>query len=510
MRYAAGIDISTTGVKAVLVDEAGDVRAAASQEHDLHAPRPLWAEQNPADWWKGTCAVLRVLAETESIDASDIGSIGLSGQMHGLVLVDATGEILRPAILWNDQRTGAECDEIRDSIGRSRLLKLTGNDALTGLTLPKLLWVAKHEPETYARIAQVLLPKDYIRYRLTGEFATDKAGAAGTLMMDLSSRDWSSEILSTFSIPRNWLPPTFEGPEVTGVLSASAARETGLAVGTPVVAGAGDQAAQAVGVGAIAPGEVAVTIGTSGVVFCPTDTPRVDSEGRLQAFCHGLPERWHLMGVMLSAAGSLRWFRDTFAPDQEYASLVEGCRDIPPGADGLIFLPYLCGERMPYADPLMRGGFVGLTTRHRREHLIRALIEGVSFGLRDGLELLRAWCGSPIESVRVSGGGAKSFVWRQILSDTLKADVVRVNAKEGAAFGAALLGGVGGGLWASVPEACQQAVRTLDRTEPREAYAARYDQVFELYRAGYPACRTIAHRLSALESEAPGPKGAAS
>ncbi len=501
MRYAVGIDVSTTSVKAVLIDETGVIRGVATEAHGLSTPQPLWSEQDPADWWDGVCGTLQTLVSESGVGRESILSVGLTGQMHGLVLLDKEGQVLRPAMLWNDQRTGAECDQIRDRIGRDRLLAMTGNDAVTGLTLPKLLWVAKHEPDVYARVAKVLLPKDYVRYRLTGEYATDKAGAAGTLMVDLSTRDWSSQILDAFSIPRTWLPETFEGPVPTGAVSEEGARATGLAPGTPVVAGAGDQAAQAVGVGAVLPRDVAVTIGTSGVVFCSTDRPRVDPEGRLQAFCHAIPDQWHLMGVMLSAAGSLRWLRDVIASDVEFGALADASADVPPGASGLLFLPYLSGERMPYADPLMRGGFVGLTTRHTRAHLTRAVLEGVCFGLRDGLELLGGLCSSPIEEVRVSGGGAKSPVWRQILADVLGVRVVRVTSEEGAAHGAALLAGVGGGLWNSIEEACRVGVSMDGIVTPIEENVACYDRLYEVYRDAYPSCRALAHRLTEYEQQ---------
>jgi len=501
MRYAVGIDVSTTSVKAVLVDETGAIRGVATKAHGISCPQPLWSEQDPADWWDGVRETLQTLVSESGIGPEHILSVGLTGQMHGLVLLDKEGQILRPAVLWNDQRTGAECDQIRDRIGRDRLLATTGNDAVTGLTLPKLLWVANHEPDVYKRIAQVLLPKDYVRYRLTGDYATDKAGAAGTLMMDLATRDWSPEILDAFSIPKTWLPDTFEGPVATGVVSEEGARATGLAPGTRVVAGAGDQAAQAVGVGAVRTRDVAVTIGTSGVVFCSTDRPRVDPEGRLQAFCHAIPDQWHLMGVMLSAAGSLRWLRDVAAPDVEFGALADASADVPPGASGLLFLPYLSGERMPYADPLMRGGFVGLTTRHTRAHLTRSVLEGVSFGLRDGLELLRGLCTSSIEEVRVSGGGAKSDLWRQILADILGVRVARVTSEEGAAHGAALLAGVGGGFWSSVEDACSAATSIEDLVSPIEENVACYDRLYALYRDSYPSCRSLAHRLSEYEQE---------
>lgn len=503
MTYTLGIDVSTTGVKGLIVDASGVVRAEASREHALSCPHPMWSEQDPEDWWSGVRGVIRDLLAHHGIGPSNIAGIGLTGQMHGLVLLDEEGDVIRPAILWNDQRTARQCALIHERFGRDRLIQGTGNEALTGLTLPKLLWVAENEPEAYARVAHVLLPKDYVRYRLTDSFATDKAGAAGTLMLDLASRDWSEEILSTFSVSADWLPRTHEGPEITGRIDARGAAETGLAEGTPVVGGAGDQAAQAVGVGAVGRGDVAVTIGTSGVVFCSTPHPQVDRSGRLQAFCHALPGTWHLMGVMLSAAGSLRWLRDTVAPSESFDTLVKPAASVPVGSNGLLFLPYLTGERMPYPDPRMRGAFVGLTSRHSRAHLVRAVMEGVSFGLCDGLRLLEASCGSSIAEVRVSGGGARSPVWCQILADALAVDVLTVSSREGAAFGAALLAGVGCGLWQGVEDACARTIRVEERVRPNPTSARAYERMYDLYRDGYPSCRDLAHGLTSCEEAMP-------
>ncbi|HEV7128443.1 MAG TPA: xylulokinase, partial [Ktedonobacterales bacterium] len=414
-----GLDISTTGAKALVIDSAGAVLASGTTPIALSTPRPLWSEQDPAEWWQASIASIRQALGQPGVDGSRIAAVGLTGQMHGLVLLDAAGEVLRPAILWNDQRTAAQCDEIRARLGRARLIALTGNDALTGFTAPKLLWVREHEPEVYARARHVLLPKDYLRLRLTGAYATDVADGSGTLLVDPRARDWSEELLAALEIPRAWLPPVFEGQQVTGRVSAVAAALTGLPAGIPVVAGAGDQAAGAVGVGAVEPGVVSVVLGTSGVVFAPTATPLIEPEGRLHAFCHALPNRWHLMGVMLSAAGSLQWYHDTLAPGISFAELLKEAELAPAGADGLVFLPYLSGERTPYADPLARGAFVGLTVRHRRGHLTRAVLEGVAFGLRDSFDLLRAAGLERVAQVRISGGGARSRLWRQIVASVL-------------------------------------------------------------------------------------------
>ncbi len=493
-----GIDVSTTGVKALLIDDNGEIVASATTPLQLSTPRPLWSEQHPHDWWQAAIVSIKsVLRET---DAADIAGIGLTGQMHGLVLLDESGEVLRPAILWNDQRCGDQCDEIRASLGKERLIRISGNDALTGFTAPKILWVRQHEPEIYDRARHVLLPKDYLRYKLTHEYAMDKADGSGTLLFDLEKRDWSNETLGATRIPAEWLPKTFEGPEITGRVTQAAAEATGLREGTPVVAGGGDQAAQAVGVGAIRPGVLAVTLGTSGVVFAATKSPLIEPEGRLHAFCHAVPGRWHLMGVMLSAAGSLQWYRDTLAPNVSFEELVNEAAGIPPGSDGLLFLPYLCGERTPYPDPLARGAWVGLTMRHTRGHLTRAVIEGISFGIKDIFSLMQNAGAGDVDQVRVSGGGAKSAVWRQILADILGTELVTVNTTEGAAYGVALLAGLPAGVWSNVDEACAQTIRVTDRVSPNAANIARYDEMYRHYQSLYPTLRPVAHHLSAIES----------
>ena len=387
--HVLGIDVSTTATKALLLDESGAVAGVGTAEYDYDIPRPLWSEQDPADWWTGAVTAIRSVLDSTDVRADEIEAIGLTGQMHGAVLLDASDAVLRPAILWNDQRTAAECDVIREAVGAQRLIEITGNDALTGFTAPKLVWVREHEPEVWARIAHLLLPKDYVRLQLTGEHAIDKADAAGTLLLDLAARDWSAVVLEALGIPATWLPRTFEGPEVTGRLTDAAAAATGLRAGTPVVAGGGDQSANGVGVGAVAPGTTALSLGTSGVIFASTDRPLFDPGGRVHAFCHAVPGRWHMMSVMLSAGGSLRWFRDALAPGMGYDELLSGVGDVPAGSDGLWFLPYLSGERSPHPDPLARGAFVGLTLGHDRRHLARAVLEGVAYGLRDGLDLMR-------------------------------------------------------------------------------------------------------------------------
>ncbi len=501
MSYLIGIDSSTTATKALLIDERGEIVAVAASEYDFQTPHPLWSEQDPALWWKGTVASIRRVLADSGIDPAAVVGVGLTGQMHGLVLLDAAGEVLRPSILWNDQRTASQCDEICARIGKSELVRITGNDALTGFTAPKILWVQENEPEIFARIAKILLPKDYVRYKLTGDFATDRADAGGTLLVELATRDWSPAVVEALGIRPEWLPATHEGTQITGVLSAAAAAATGLKAGTPMVGGGGDQAAGAVGVGAVEEGIVALSLGTSGVVFASAASPIYEPEGRLHAFPHSLPGKWHLMGVMLSAAGSLRWYRDTLAPGLAYDDLLAPAGAIPPGSDGLLFLPYLTGERTPHPDPLARGAFVGLTVRHSQPHLTRAVLEGVAFGLRDSFELM-AEAGLPaIRQVRVSGGGARSPLWRQILADVLGSELVTVNTTEGAAYGAALLAGVGAGLWPDGETACRETVRVTGSTKPDPDAVAVYERAYGVYRELYPALKGTFEKLSMGDSE---------
>ena len=498
MAYFLGIDASTTGVKALLIDERGAVTGTATTDLPLSTPQPLWSEQDPAGWWDGAVSSIRQVLAEYDLSGEDVAAVGMTGQMHGLTLLDEAGEVLRPAILWNDQRTGSQCDEIRARLGKKRLIELTGNDALTGFTAPKILWVREHEPAVFAKVRHILLPKDYVRFKLTGQYATDRAGAAGTLLLNVKTRDWDPDVLAALEIPAEWLPQTHEGPEVTGQISAAAAEATGLQTGTPVVGGGGDQAAQAVGVGAVQPGIIALTLGTSGVVFASTGDPFIESEGRLHAFCHAVPGRWHLMGVMLSAAGSLRWYRDTLAPGVDFDDLLAPAIDISPGSEGLLFLPYLTGERTPHPDPLARGAFVGLTVRHTQPHLTRSVLEGVAFGLRDGFELMKGAGLTGIKQVHVSGGGARSPLWRQILADVFDAELVTVNTTEGAAYGAALLAGVGAGAWPTVDAACEAAISLTGSTSPQPDGVATYGPIYEQYRALYPALQTISHNLSNL------------
>jgi xylulokinase len=484
-----GIDVSTTGAKALLIDEQGAVAASATTPLALSTPRPLWSEQDPHDWWKGSAASIRKALADAGATGADVAAVGLTGQMHGLVLLDAERNVLRPAILWNDQRTARECEEIHARVGRAALVREVGNVALTGFTAPKILWVRNHEPEVYAKARLVLLPKDYVRLRLTGEAAMDKADGSGTILFDLKSRNWSRKVLDQLEIPAAWLPPTFEGPETTGRVTAQAALETGLRPGTPVVAGGGDQAAGAVGAGAVRPGVVSLTLGTSGVVFATTDAPLVEPEGRLHAFCHAVPGRWHFMGVTLSAAGSLQWYHDTLTPQEGFAQIVAEAEQAPAGSEGLLFLPYLSGERTPYPDPLARGAFVGLTLRHRRAHLTRSVLEGVAFSMRDCFSLLQGAGLGAVDEVRIAGGGAKGALWRKIVASVLNLPMVTVNSTEGAAYGAALLAGTGVGAWRSVEAACDATISLSGRDEPVAAWAQAYDALYPRYRELYAALK---------------------
>jgi xylulokinase len=474
MTDLVGLDVGTTGVKALRISADGEVLARAEEEYPLSTPQPGWAEQDPEDWWRAADAALA------KVGGEGVAGIGLSGQMHGLVALDEADRVLRPAILWNDQRTGAECAEIEALLGLRRLVQLTGNRALPGFTAPKLVWLRKHEPDIYARIAHVLLPKDYVRLRLTGERATDVADASGTLLFDVARRGWSQEVVQALGIPGDWLPAALESPTVSG--------ET--ADGVPVAAGAGDQAAGALGVGVDRPGPLSVVLGTSGVVFAALPCFAADPDGRVHAFCHAVPDGWHAMGVMLSAAGSLGWLRSVVAPDEPADDVVAEADAWPPGIEGLTFLPYLAGERTPHVDPNARGAFTGLSLRHDRGALVRAVLEGVAFGLRDSLELLRSLGVEPA-SARVSGGGARSELWLRIVASVLELPLERTAAEEGAAFGAALLGGVGAGVFADVHEAVAATVRVRDTIEPEPEWIEPYAGAYRRFRSLYPALRHL-------------------
>jgi xylulokinase len=456
-----GLDVGTSGVKAIAISPDGELVATAEEAYPLSTPRPGWAEQDPEDWW---------LAAQSCLARLPVGPIGLSGQMHGLVVLGDDGRVLRPAILWNDQRTQAECEEIERRVGFERLVSLTGNRALTGFTAPKLLWLRRHEPDTYARIRHVLLPKDYVRFRLTGERAIDAADASGTLLFDVAQRRWSDEVCEALEIPLEWLPPSFESTEV---------------------AGAGDQAAAALGVGIAAPGPVSVVLGTSGVVFAVLPTYAPDAQARLHVFCHAVPGTWHAMGVMLSAAGSAAWLRRSLGVD--HATLDDEAAAWEPGAEGLLFAPYLAGERTPHPDPDVRGAFTGLSLRHDRGALWRAMLEGVAYGLRDSLELLHSLGVTP-EVGRVSGGGARSGVWLRIVASVLGLPLERMESEEGSAFGAALLSGVRAGVFADAAEATARCVRARERIEPDPAWAEAYARGYDSFRLLYPSLKQLEGR----------------
>ncbi len=506
MTYLLGIDVSTTGAKALLIDEQGKVVASHTTEYPLSTPKPLWSEQNPADWWQGACESIKAALSEAGLAGEAVSAVGLTGQMHGLVMLDKADQVLRPAILWNDQRTGAQCVEITEKVGGlDRLLQLTGNQVLPGFTAPKIVWVRENEPSVYERARHILLPKDYVRFCLTGEYATEVSDASGMSLLDVANRRWSKEMLQALDIPESWLPICTESDQVSGRISASAAQATGLKAGMPVVGGGGDQAAQAVGSGIVKAGVISVTSGTSGVVFAHSEKYAFEPQGRLHAFCHAVPGKWHFMGVMLSAGGSFRWLRDSIGDvekaaaslsgDDPYNLLTREAALAPVGSEGLLFLPYLTGERTPYPDPEARGAFVGLTLRHTKRHLIRSVLEGVSFGLRDSLELIKG-LGVPIEQVRASGGGARSPLWRQIQADVFGAELVLVNVTDGAAYGAALLAGVGGGTYRSVEEAVAATIKVTDRTAPVPENAKKYEALYPVYRSLYPALRVTFHALT--------------
>jgi len=494
-----GLDIGTSGAKAIVCDGDGQIVAMALAEYPIASPQPLWSEQNPSDWWQGAQSAIRDVVS--AVDASQIMGIGLTGQMHGSVFLDADNQVIRPALLWNDQRTAAECAEITQRIGTQRLIEIAGNPALTGFQAPKILWVRNHELAKFARIAHIMLPKDYIRLLLSGVYATDAADAAGTLLIDITSRDYSDEILAALEIKREWLPTVYEGPSITSHLKADVAATLGLTAGIPIIAGGGDNAAAAIGTGIIKSGVVNSSIGTSGVVFAHSDNIALDPKGRLHTFCHSVPGAWHMMAVTLSAGGAFGWLRNTLrqtgASDLSYDDLTAAAASVPAGAEGLIFLPYLSGERTPHLDPLARGAFVGLTTRHGIGHMARAVMEGVTFSLRDGIEIMRE-LGVPTTDVRATGGGGKSPLWRQMQANIYNAPVSTLAAEEGPAYGAALLAGVGTGHFADVNDAVSRCVRVVATTQPDPAMVAKYDQIYTIYRTMYSHLSADMHALAQI------------
>ncbi len=498
MKVAIGIDVGTTGSRAIAVDEHGGVVDARSAEHASLTPRPRWSEQDPAAWWRSTCEVLGRVAESCRAADAEVVGIGLSGQMHGSVFLDRDFEVIRPALLWNDQRTTIQCDQISERVGSRRLVEITGNPALTGFQAPKVLWLRDEEPANHERVAHVLLPKDYIRYRLSSELATDASDASGTLFLDLRSRRWSSEVLGALDVPLEWLPPVLESTEPTGSVTDAVAGELGLPTGVPIAAGAGDNAAAAIGTAITHEGLMSSSIGTSGVLFAHADACTIDTSGRIHAFAHAVPGQYCLLAVTLSAGGSLRWWRDVTG--LTYQELVAEAASIEPGSEGLIFLPYLTGERTPHLDARATGGFIGLTARHTRGHMTRALMEGVLYSLRDGLEIMRGLDVDP-KHIRAVGGGSTSELWLQLQADVFGAPVQQLAIPEGAAYGAALLGHVAVGTFADVDEATK-VVRTRQQvTEPAPERVARYEEGYEVFRSMYGALREPMHRLVELAGD---------
>ncbi|MFO7957938.1 MAG: xylulokinase [Candidatus Brocadiia bacterium] len=511
MGYLLGIDVGTSGVRALVCDEDGEVVATATTEHPSYSPKPLWSEQNPEDWWAGARESIGRALEEAGIDGEEVSGIGLTGQMHGLVMLDADQQVIRPAILWNDQRTAEECRQITDTVGRKRLIELVCNPALTGFTAPKILWVRNNEPDNYEACRKVLLPKDYLRFRLSGTYATEVSDASGMLLLDIRERDWCDEVLEALEIDRDLLADCYESPEVSAEVSAEVADEIGIPAGTPIVGGGGDQAAGAVGNGIVRTGVISATMGTSGVVFAFSDEVASDPEGRLHTFCHAVPGKWHVMGVVLSAGGSLQWYRNELAETERaeaeergidpYEILTAEAGEAVPGAEGLLFLPYLTGERTPHANPNARGALVGLTPRHGKNEVIRSIMEGITFAMRDSLEIMR-WLDVEIDQIRLSGGGARSEFWRRMQADIYGQPVCTINASEGPAYGAALLAGVGTGAWDSVPEACDAAIDVTGEYPVNEENKRLYDELYpvfqQLYRSLEGDFDTITEKVARL------------
>jgi len=495
--HVLGVDVGTGGTRAVILDQNGRLLASATEEHEPFAsPQIGWAEQNPEDWWRACGIAVRKALASAGFGGDQIGCVGFSGQMHGAVMLDATDEAVRPALIWCDLRTEKQCQDLTQRIGAEELIRLTCNPALPNFTLTKFLWVRENEPENWKRVRSVMLPKDYVRFRLTGDRATDMADASGTLMLDVAHRRWSDEVLQAAEMEKSLLPRLFESSEICGKVSVAGAAATGLQQGTPVVAGAGDQAAGAVGMGIAVPGAVSATIGTSGVVFAATDCPALDAKGRLHTFCHAVPGRWHVMGVTQSAGLSLRWFRDRFGAGgsengtDSYERLTAEAAAIPPGSDGLLWAPYLMGERTPHLDPNARAALIGLTASHKRGHVVRAILEGVAFSLRDSFTLF-AEMNVPVRNIRLGGGGARSLLWRQIQADVYGREVEILEAEEGAAYGAAILAGVGAGVWSSVDTACSEVVKVAQRVAPQPAVVERMNTSYAAYRRMYPAIASV-------------------
>jgi xylulokinase len=495
--YFIGIDVGTSGAKAVLITQIGKVIATATNEYPLYNPRPLWCEQNPEDWWQAVQKSISEIISDPKINPEEIKGIGLTGQMHGLVTLDVNGKSLYPCIMWNDQRTSEECKEITSLIGFERLLSITGNPVLAGFTAPKILWLKKHKPDIYAKIHKILLPKDYIRFRLTNEYVTDVSDASGTSLLDVKKRNWSKELLTKLDIPTDWLPIALESKEISGKITRETAEKTGLKEGTHVIAGAGDQSAGAIGCGAVKEGIISVTLGTSGVVFTSSNIYRIEPEGKLHAFCHAVPDTWHLMGVTLSAAGSLKWLKETFFNDSSYDLLSKSAETISPGSEGLIYLPYLSGERTPYPDPNAKGSFIGITLRHNQSHFIRALLEGVSYSMKDCYQLISN-LGITADKLIISGGGAKSKLWKSIIADLFGNEINTLNCTEGAPYGVAILAAVGTGYYNNIFEACETILKIDSSTLPDKNNFNLYNDYYSIYRELYPALKISFNNVSTL------------
>ena len=510
MSVYLGIDVGTSGTKTLAMRTDGKILATATVEYPLSSPKPGWSEQDPEHWWQAAIRSVRAVLKLGKIKSADVAGIGLSGQMHGSVFLDSRGKVIRPAILWNDQRTSAECAEIESRAGgRAPLIELVANPALTGFTAPKILWLRKHEPRNYERVRQVLLPKDFVRFRLSGEFATELSDASGTLLLDVKNRRWSKTLLELLALDPAILPRVYESEEVSGVLSASEGKLLGLAAGVRVVGGGGDQAAGAVGNGIVRRGVVSATMGTSGVVFAHSDSVQYDPQGRLHTFCHAVRGKWHMMGVVLSAGGSLQWYRNQFAQDEvaaarrqkvdPYELLTKQASEAPPGSEGLFFLPYLTGERTPHADPFARGAWVGLSLRHGRPHVVRSILEGATYALRDSLEIIKQMH-VPVKEVRLSGGGARSRLWRQLQADVYGVKAVTTNSFEGPAYGVALLAAAGTGAYGSIVEACQATIKVGETTTPNAKSRRVYDASYPVYQKLYWSLKDDFHTISELVS----------
>ena len=493
-----GIDVGTGGTRVLVVDEGGKIRAGVTAPHeDMRMERPLWAEQRPENWWDATIQAVRGALDEARITGRDVRGVGLSGQMHGLVILDKDNAVIRPSLIWCDQRSQPQVDAINQTVGRDKVLQATANPVLTGFTLPKLLWVRDNEPERFARVRKMLLPKDYVRFRLTGDFATEVSDASGTALFDVVKRQWSSQMMDALGLDRSILPKCHESVEVTGQISQAVAAVTGLAAGTPVVGGGGDQASSAVGNGIVELGIVSCTLGTSGVVFAHMEQVAYDPLGRVHTFCHAVPGKWHVMGVTQGAGLSLQWFRNQLSPGTDYDALTAEAAKSPPGAHGLFWLPYLMGERTPHLDATARGGWIGLTAKHTRADLIRSVIEGVSYSQKDCLDIIEQ-LGVTVNSVRVSGGGGKSPFWRQVLADVFEKPVVTLATQEGSAYGAALLALVGTGAYGSVPEVCRSVIRETGSVSPRGEESRFYRDGHSLYTSLYPALKPIYQRIAKL------------